>query len=289
MATGVSVKEITPPARGVAPRRRGFGLSEKGPMIMPKPLDSRIPKALRRYVTDADLARQYDLYHEGLPLLSFDERFVAEEIADRERVLDVGCGTARSMACLGRLGCRCVGMDLSAPMLEAATQKLRGDGLPAALVRADMCAPLPFRDASFDAVVCMFSTMGLIPTSEARRALLAEVARVLAPGGVFVFHVHNRLYNVVAGWGGMWLLKTYTWNRLFTRLEVGDRIMRTYRGVPDMFLHVFTAGEVRRLARAAGLRERRVAFLNDDRDAEVTGRFASVRANGFIFSFEKPA
>ena len=85
----------------------------------------------------------------------------------------------------------------------------------------------------------------------------------------------------------MWLLKTYTWNRLFTDLEVGDQIMRSYRGIQDMYLHVFSLGEVLSLLESGGLTPTRTVLLDDDRTGEVTGPFASVRANGFIVVAEK--
>ncbi|MCU1461933.1 MAG: class SAM-dependent methyltransferase [Acidimicrobiales bacterium] len=58
---------------------------------------------------------------------------------------------------------------------------------------------LPFGDASFDAVVCQFGVM-FFPD---RPAAFAEVARVLRPGGVFLFNVwdaieHNEFAAVVA-------------------------------------------------------------------------------------------
>ena len=48
---------------------------------------------------------------------------------------------------------------------------------------------LPFDDASFDVVVCQFGVM-FFPQ---RRAAYAEIARVLRPGGVFVFSTWDRI------------------------------------------------------------------------------------------------
>jgi SAM-dependent methyltransferase len=99
-------------------------------------------------------------------------------IASGDRVLDVGCGPgnfARDFAAAAGDGL-VVGLDASASMLATAVRE--GGDANVAYVRGDACT-LPFRDASFDAVCC-FAALYLI--EEPLRAL-AEIARVLAPGG----------------------------------------------------------------------------------------------------------
>jgi len=95
-----------------------------------------------------------------------------------DRVLDVACGPGnftRDFARIARDGL-VVGIDASAPMLDVAVRETAGDNV--AYLRGDAGA-LPFRDGSFDAVCC-FAALYLI--EEPMRAL-AEIARVLAPGG----------------------------------------------------------------------------------------------------------
>jgi SAM-dependent methyltransferase len=48
---------------------------------------------------------------------------------------------------------------------------------------------LPFRDGSFDAVVCQFGVMFFPEKSKA----FSEARRVLSPGGVFIFNVWDRI------------------------------------------------------------------------------------------------
>ncbi len=254
---------------------------------MPKNDDKRVNAALRKYVTDPGLALGYDRYYEDLALLDFDTRFLADALPHEGLVLDIGCGTGRHIITLGGAGRRFVGMDLSRHMLDVTCAKLERANLAAPLVRADMRAPLPFRDDSFDAVVCMFSTIGLIPSAAGRVAFVREVARILRPGGTFVFHVHNRLNNLLTSWGRLWLLRTYTWDRVFTDLEVGDRVMPTYRGIRNMFLHVFSPAEVRRLISDGGLEMTRMALLNKERTGETHGPLCQWRANGLIVSAAK--
>lgn len=98
----------------------------------------------------------------------------------RARILEVGCGSA---PCTDWLQGRCefaTGCDISRAMLSKAAP-----GLP--LAQADVLA-LPYRDDAFDTV---FSAFGALPFVEDLDAALAEVARVLRPGGRFVFSVNH--------------------------------------------------------------------------------------------------
>jgi ubiquinone/menaquinone biosynthesis C-methylase UbiE len=105
---------------------------------------------------------------------------VAGEIAAARAVLDLGCGNGAFLAefVAGDAARRVVGADLSADMLAAARQRVpRSTGV----VRADAVA-LPFRAAAFD-LAFMSHVLQLIPDLD---ACVAEVTRVLQPGGVLV-------------------------------------------------------------------------------------------------------
>ena len=58
---------------------------------------------------------------------------------------------------------------------------------------------LPFADASFDAVLNLFHAFGYLEDETQDELVLAEVARVLAPGGRFLLEVANREALVRAG------------------------------------------------------------------------------------------
>ncbi|MFD9463899.1 class I SAM-dependent methyltransferase [Streptomyces sp. NPDC060027] len=79
----------------------------------------------------------------------------------RGRVLDVGCGTGgTTVAVARRLGTegRCVGVDISGPMVEAARARAAREGARASFVRADAQDHV-FEPAVFDVVVSRFGVM----------------------------------------------------------------------------------------------------------------------------------
>lgn len=99
--------------------------------------------------------------------------WVLEALPDEGRVVDVACGSG---PLADRLGARWLGLDRSADELALARRRA-----PGAVVRAD-AAVLPLPDGRAAAVVCSMALMLLEP----RGAVLAEVRRVLAPGGRLV-------------------------------------------------------------------------------------------------------
>jgi SAM-dependent methyltransferase len=94
-------------------------------------------------------------------------------------LLDVACGTGAHLAELRRWY-RCEGLDLDPELLAVARERL--PDLP--LHQADM------RDFDlgrrFDAVTCLFSSIGYLLTVDALEAAVAAMARHLEPGGVLV-------------------------------------------------------------------------------------------------------
>ncbi|WP_344398109.1 class I SAM-dependent methyltransferase [Streptomyces longisporus] len=101
--------------------------------------------------------------------------------AATERLLDVGCGTGivtRRLAA-ARPATRVTGADLTYGMARTAARRL-----PGCVLLADS-RRLPFRDGTFDAVTSVW-LLHLLDEPEDVRAVVAECARVLKPGGVYV-------------------------------------------------------------------------------------------------------
>jgi SAM-dependent methyltransferase len=103
------------------------------------------------------------------------------------RVLEIGCGSAPCSRWLARQGADVVALDVSGGMLARAAELNRVTGIAVPLLQADAGA-LPLASASVD-VAC--SAFGGLPFVADAQAVLAEVARVLKPGGRFVASVNH--------------------------------------------------------------------------------------------------
>jgi SAM-dependent methyltransferase len=119
-------------------------------------------------------------------------------LAPPARVLDLCCGHGRHAIPLAGLGYRVAGVDLNPRFLQRGARAAAGHGVAVGLVAADM-RRLPFTGGRFDAVVNLFNAFGYLESEAEDERVLAEVARVLAPGGRFVQEMANR-EAVVRGW-----------------------------------------------------------------------------------------
>jgi SAM-dependent methyltransferase len=101
-------------------------------------------------------------------------------------VLELGCGTGRISLPLAKAGVDLVGIDRSAPMLARAHTRIRraklGDRLQ--LVRGDIRF-LPFTVPAFDMVMAPYGVLQSLLRERDLAATLAEIRRVLRPGGTF--------------------------------------------------------------------------------------------------------
>jgi SAM-dependent methyltransferase len=103
------------------------------------------------------------------------------------RVLEVGAGAAQCSRWLLAAGAEPVALDLSRTMLRRGRRLGTASGLEVPLVQGD-AARLPFASAAFD-VAC--SAYGAVPFVADSAGVMREVARVLRPGGRWVFSVSH--------------------------------------------------------------------------------------------------
>jgi ubiquinone/menaquinone biosynthesis C-methylase UbiE len=104
-------------------------------------------------------------------------------------LLDVPCGFGRHAIPLAAAGYRVVGVDRSQALVDEARRRA-GNARHPKLVRADY-RELPFPDARFDAAVNLFTSLGFLGDEEDTKAL-AEIGRVLRPGGRLVIEIMHR-------------------------------------------------------------------------------------------------
>jgi SAM-dependent methyltransferase len=179
-------------------------------------------------------------------------------------LLDVPCGFGRHAIPLSDAGYRVVGVDRSQALLDEARRRAGNSRRPK-LARADY-RNLPFADASFDAAVNLFSSLGYLGDEEDTKAL-TEIGRVLRPGGRLVIEIMHRDLLLHAfreqDWEllgeGRLLLEQRTFDPASGLAQVtqtlvessGERESRTYS------LRVYTATELLAMLTRAGFAEAR--------------------------------
>ena len=106
----------------------------------------------------------------------------------RGAVFELGCGGGFNQQLYDPAGIsRFAGIDPNARLLDAARARAQASGLSADL-RSGVGEDIPFADGTFDAVVCTYT---LCSVSDQAR-VLAELRRVLKPGGRLLYLEHGR-------------------------------------------------------------------------------------------------
>jgi SAM-dependent methyltransferase len=218
-------------------------------------------------------ARHYDLIYAGKPYAA-EAAFVDGLLGrPRGRLLDLACGTGRHAVELSRLGWAVTGVDYGADLLERAHANAAAAGVEIALHEQDM-RTLDLGGERFDAVTCLFDSIGYPQSDEGVIAALQGARRHLAPGGTFV----AEFLHAPAMIAGFDPVKVRTWElpeggellRVSrTRLDLEASVMHvgydllelgadgTYRrAAEEQSNRYFTVSEMRGLIRQAGLAER---------------------------------
>jgi SAM-dependent methyltransferase len=132
------------------------------------------------------------------------------------RVLDAGCGYGRNLVYLLREGCEIFALDES----HEAIQHVRSlsasleTGLPAANFQVGLIEQIPFADSLVDVVICN-SVLHFARGDDHFKAMLAEMWRVLRPGGMLFCRLGSRIgmdfkpaggNRYVIGDGSVWFL-----------------------------------------------------------------------------------
>ena len=179
------------------------------------------------------------------------------------RVLDAPCGWGRHARLLAQAGCDVMAVDLSPDLLRRAVTPetgYEGELVPPAYAAADIRL-LPFMDASFDAVLNVFTSLGLFLSDDEDIAALREARRVLRPGGALLLESMHR-DDVIASYAerDRWSLPDGMEVRVRRRFDPMTGISRErlqwrkgqQSGRKQHSLRLRTATEIDRLLRAAG-------------------------------------
>jgi SAM-dependent methyltransferase len=184
------------------------------------------------------------------------------EVEPGAEVLDCPCGFGRHAIPLAEAGYRVTGMDRS-PSQLAEAERRRGDADWPRFLRGDY-RELPFADASFDAVLTLFSSLGYLERDQ-DVGVLRELHRVLRPGRALILDTAHRDWFARAAqpqaWERLpdgslylqsrsldWAAGTMSNDRLIVTPE-GDRIERPFT------LHLYSVKEWLEMLREAGFAE----------------------------------
>jgi SAM-dependent methyltransferase len=139
-------------------------------------------------------AELYDMFYEQKPYQA-EVEFLHEKLATYgvKNILELACGTGNHALLLATLGYQITAIDLSADMIlqaRAKQQEMERSGrLPVSMlsfVQADMSDLPPQTGMHFDAVLCLFDSLGYLLTNAAIRKALRGIYEKLKPGGVFI-------------------------------------------------------------------------------------------------------
>jgi SAM-dependent methyltransferase len=141
-----------------------------------------------------------------------------------QRLLEIGAGAAQCSRYAARQGARVVATDISRGMLRRGADLNRRftqeSGLTVPLVQCD-ATTLPFADGAFDTV---FTSYGAVPFVADSAALMTQAARVLRPGGRFVFSTTHPIRWALPddpGYPGLVVSNSYFDRTPYVELESG--------------------------------------------------------------------
>lgn len=253
-------------------------------------LPKGVSKGSWEYAHSESIASDYDRFFSFNSLFEYDKKMISQCLADGSSddvVADFGCGTGRSLLPVIQLGFQGVAIDFSDHMLKEVDRKAKELGVSVGLIKANLVEMDSIQTNAFDHGLCMFSTLGMIEGHSARQAALAEMQRVLKPGAKFVLHVHNYWYNLTDRGGRQIVFKDYLpkWLGGERNLARGDRYFH-YRGISNMYLHIFSKSEMANLLTAAGFEKPTFTPLNSDRSGPLKAKWfmEKIRANGWLIT-----
>src|SRR5262245_32270993 len=163
------------------------------------------------------------------------------------RVLDIGCGPGVYTSELLDRTWKVWGTDLSPRMLGVAKHSVRNRA--GAEFAVGQTTGLPFGDASFDAIICI----GVMAYVEDDDKTVAEIARVLKPGGCAVIQLANRYAPIRLEQRLRWIVSRKVLRR---RLDEEDRLRQA------VTLAVHEAHPFERLCRRFGLKPHNSRFYD---------------------------
>lgn len=180
-------------------------------------------------------------------------RFVDFASLKGKRVLEIGCGSGFAVQLFAEAGADTTARDLTDWAIATTRARLAAFELEADVAQGDG-EQLDFADASFDLVF----SWGVIHHSSDMKRALAELVRVLKPGGQIVLMVYNRRSLFYA-----------VYKALQHAQPIAQRLGLHFEGartgdVEGLIVRHFTRAEFKAIVEAAGLTDVRVQPYGQD-------------------------
>lgn len=105
-------------------------------------------------------------------------------------IIDLGCGGGRAGLALGPAGYTVTGLDITWEMTQTTRQAYLTHNLPPDVLQGDIQA-IPCASNSYDVALIFIAALQHIPGQAARQQTLAEIGRILRPGGVLILALDN--------------------------------------------------------------------------------------------------
>lgn len=190
-----------------------------------------------------------------------EEILIDKYFKPESTILDIGCGSGRTAMALRKKGYKVIGVDITPEMIAAAKKIAFSKNMDIDYEIGD-ATNLRFPENYFDGAIFANNGWVQIPGKENRAKALAEIFRVLKPGGYFILTAHQRYYSghYLFFWMKQWI-KLYILKPLGFKIEeidFGDLFFK--RNYSDktlnqrQFIHLTGKGETEAQIKNAGFK-----------------------------------
>jgi SAM-dependent methyltransferase len=134
-------------------------------------------------------AELYDRFYAEKPYAAeaaFIHKCIQTHTPNACHLLELACGTGTHSLLLEKYGYKIIATDYSPDMLARAKEKSQKANSRIEFRQQDMCR-LEVPERPFDAVICLFDSIGYVSTNENIEIVLRNVNAHLVPGGLFIF------------------------------------------------------------------------------------------------------
>ena len=134
-------------------------------------------------------AELYDLFYSEKPYaeeVAFIHKCIQQYAPGSQRLLELACGTGTHSLLLEKHGYQIIATDYSVDMLACAREKAKMENSHVEFRQQDMRS-LDVPEDPFDAIYCLFDSIGYVATNENILLVLRNIRDHLKPGGLLLF------------------------------------------------------------------------------------------------------